>query len=74
MGRESNPIPVVNNIDDENYPQDFHYVTENVETSPMMVNRVISSLQVSRVSRRLGDIPLNPGTLGCVSVRKDISP
>lgn len=46
MGRESNPVPVVNDVDGENYPQDFHYVADNCETSPMMVNRTISSLQV----------------------------
>ena len=49
MGREANPIPVVNDIDDENYPQDFHYIHENIETSPMSVNRVFTSLQVTRV-------------------------
>ena len=46
MGREANPMPVVNNVDDENYPQDFLYVIDNVETAPLNVNRVITSLQV----------------------------
>ena len=46
FGRETHPIPVVNAIDDEQYPKDFLYVMENVETSPMNVNRVVTSLQV----------------------------
>ena len=52
MGREANPIPVVNDTDDENYPTDFQYVKENVETSPMNVNRVITSLQVRQTRHR----------------------
>ena len=45
-GREANPVPVVNDCDDENYPRDFLYVSENVETAPMNVNRTITSLRV----------------------------
>ncbi len=45
MGLEQNAVPVVNDIDDENYPTDFLYVIENVETSPMNVNRCITGLQ-----------------------------
>ena len=46
MGREANAIPVVNCFDDVNYPQDFLYVADYVETSPINVNTVITSLQV----------------------------
>ena len=45
-GKEGNAMPVVNCADDENYPTDFLYVTDYVETTPMNVNRVITSLQV----------------------------
>jgi euchromatic histone-lysine N-methyltransferase len=48
IGKESNPIPVVNDVDEENYPKDFVYVIENVETTPMNVNRCITSLQYCR--------------------------
>lgn len=46
-GREANPVPVVNECDDENYPHDFLYVNENVETIPLNINRTITSLRVS---------------------------
>lgn len=48
MGHETNPMPVVNGADDESYPTDFQYVTENVETSSMSIDRVIISLQVCK--------------------------
>ncbi|KAK2158513.1 hypothetical protein LSH36_168g03024 [Paralvinella palmiformis] len=43
-GRDSTPMPVVNMVDDENYPTDFLYVVDCVETTPMNVNRLITSL------------------------------
>ena len=46
MGREQNPIPVVNQADEEDYPKDFLYIIENIETYPLNINRVITSLQV----------------------------
>ena len=48
FGKEANPIPVVNGIDAEIYPQDFLYINKHVETSPMNVNTVINSLQVKQ--------------------------
>ncbi len=45
MGKEQYAVPVVNDVDEENYPVDFRYVMENVETTPMNVNRTITSLQ-----------------------------
>jgi hypothetical protein len=51
MGRETHPIPVVNGVDQETYPQDFLYVQTSIETSPMNINTAMSSLQV--VSTRL---------------------
>ena len=47
MGKESVPVPVVNGVDDENYPDDFLYVADNIETTPLNVNRVLTSLQVT---------------------------
>ncbi|XP_013071536.2 uncharacterized protein LOC106058626 isoform X1 [Biomphalaria glabrata] len=48
MGREKNPIACVNAEDNEACPTDYLYVTENVETSPLNVNYVITSLQSCR--------------------------
>ena len=45
MGKEQYGVPVVNDIDDGSYPTDFVYVIENIETTPMNVNRTITSLQ-----------------------------
>ncbi|KAH9508779.1 Histone-lysine N-methyltransferase ehmt1 [Bulinus truncatus] len=48
MGREKNPIACVNAEDNEACPTDYLYVTENVETSPLNINYVITSLQSCR--------------------------
>ncbi|GFS21842.1 histone-lysine N-methyltransferase EHMT2 [Elysia marginata] len=48
MGREKNPIACVNSEDDEPCPTDFLYVTQNVETSWLNINNVITSLQSCR--------------------------
>ncbi|XP_029649007.1 histone-lysine N-methyltransferase EHMT2 isoform X2 [Octopus sinensis] len=45
FGRENFPINSINAIDDEGPPLDFQYVTQSVETTPLNINRVISSLQ-----------------------------
>ncbi|KAI0218690.1 Histone-lysine N-methyltransferase EHMT2 [Lamellibrachia satsuma] len=45
MGREANPLPLVNGVDEENYPTDFQYLMAHAETSPMNINHVITSLQ-----------------------------
>ncbi|XP_046344023.1 histone-lysine N-methyltransferase EHMT2-like isoform X4 [Haliotis rufescens] len=47
-GREKNPIACVNAADDEQFPTDYLYVAENIETSPLNINRVITSLQSCR--------------------------
>ena len=39
-------MQVVNGVDNEPYPIDFMYVTENCETSMINIDRTISSLQV----------------------------
>lgn len=49
MGRENIPIPVYNGTDDEPLPTDYQYVTANVETADLHINRTISSLQVKFV-------------------------
>ncbi|KAK6195050.1 hypothetical protein SNE40_000564 [Patella caerulea] len=48
LGRERNPIACVNAVDDESFPTDYLYIIENVETSPLNINRVITSLQSCR--------------------------
>ncbi|XP_014673040.1 PREDICTED: histone-lysine N-methyltransferase EHMT2-like isoform X2 [Priapulus caudatus] len=46
LGRENVPIVCLNWHDDEGIPEDYQYVTENVETSQLVsINRLISSLQ-----------------------------
>ena len=49
MGRENIPIPVYNGVDDEPLPTDYQYVTANVETTDLHINRTISSLQVFEI-------------------------
>ncbi|KAL4219441.1 Histone-lysine N-methyltransferase ehmt1 [Mactra antiquata] len=44
-GRENIPIPCVNGVDDEGEPRDYLYVTDNIETTCLNINRVIGSLQ-----------------------------
>jgi len=39
----------VNQVDDEDFPTDFVYVADYVETTPIAVNRVVTSLQVFAV-------------------------
>ena len=46
LGRESNQVMVVNEVDDEPFPDDFLYVSDYIETVPINVNRVITSLKV----------------------------
>ena len=46
-GRESTAITAVNSVDDEDFPTDFVYVADYIETMPLAVNRVITSLEVS---------------------------
>ncbi|KAF8773102.1 Histone-lysine N-methyltransferase EHMT1 like protein [Argiope bruennichi] len=44
-GKEQIAIQCVNDVDDEPPPLDFLYVTENCETTPMNIDRTITSLQ-----------------------------
>ncbi|RWS16657.1 histone-lysine N-methyltransferase EHMT2-like protein [Dinothrombium tinctorium] len=44
-GKEYYQIPIVNGVDNEPIPVDFMYVIENCETSPINIDRVITSLQ-----------------------------
>ena len=48
-GREVNVVPAVNMVDDADFPEDFVYVSDYVETMPVAVNRVITSLQVCHI-------------------------
>ncbi|XP_064615910.1 histone-lysine N-methyltransferase EHMT2-like [Liolophura sinensis] len=45
LGKENNPIPGVNAVDEEENPTDYLYITENCETTPLNINRTITSLQ-----------------------------
>ncbi|XP_074654553.1 uncharacterized protein LOC141908408 [Tubulanus polymorphus] len=44
FGKDKTAMPVVNSVDDEDWPRDFMYVTANVETSQLNINRTITSL------------------------------
>lgn len=50
-GRENIPMAVINGVDDDPVPTDFQYITENVETTNLNINRTISSLQVRVLSK-----------------------
>ena len=46
LGRENQAVSAINSIDESPAPLDFLYVTESVETTPLPVNRTVTSLQV----------------------------
>ncbi|XP_030006074.1 histone-lysine N-methyltransferase EHMT1 isoform X3 [Sphaeramia orbicularis] len=45
LGQEAVPIPCVNSIDSEPFPDDYKYIPENCVTSPMTIDRNITHLQ-----------------------------
>lgn len=45
-GKEYYQIPIVNGMDNELVPLDYMYITDNCETSPINIDRTITSLQV----------------------------
>uniref|UniRef100_A0AAV2IWI9 Histone-lysine N-methyltransferase EHMT1-like n=1 Tax=Knipowitschia caucasica TaxID=637954 RepID=A0AAV2IWI9_KNICA len=45
LGQEAVPIPCVNAVDSELYPEDYKYIRENCVTSPMNIDRNITHLQ-----------------------------
>uniref|UniRef100_A0A7N8X504 Euchromatic histone-lysine N-methyltransferase 1b n=1 Tax=Mastacembelus armatus TaxID=205130 RepID=A0A7N8X504_9TELE len=45
LGQERVPIPCVNSVDSEPYPDDYKYIPENCVTSPMNIDRNITHLQ-----------------------------
>ncbi|XP_074474905.1 histone-lysine N-methyltransferase EHMT1 isoform X2 [Sebastes fasciatus] len=45
LGQESIPLPCVNSVDSEPYPDDYKYISENCVTSPMNIDRNITHLQ-----------------------------
>ncbi|XP_022237150.1 histone-lysine N-methyltransferase EHMT2-like [Limulus polyphemus] len=47
-GKERNPIQCVNGLDTEGELEDFLYIVENCETSPINIDRTITSLQSCR--------------------------
>lgn len=46
LGQERVPLPCVNAVDGEPYPDDYKYILENCVTSPMNIDRNITHLQV----------------------------
>ncbi|KAG0427129.1 hypothetical protein HPB47_025803 [Ixodes persulcatus] len=53
-GKELNLIQCVNGVDDEPTPSDYLYLVENCETTPILIDRTITSLQASRFGRGKG--------------------
>lgn len=47
LGHERVPIPCVNSVDSEPYPEGYKYIPENCVTSPMNIDRNITHMQVS---------------------------
>uniref|UniRef100_A0A665XAC7 Euchromatic histone-lysine N-methyltransferase 1b n=1 Tax=Echeneis naucrates TaxID=173247 RepID=A0A665XAC7_ECHNA len=45
LGQERVPIPCVNSVDSEPYPDNYKYIPENCVTSPMNIDRNITHLQ-----------------------------
>ncbi|CAK6965118.1 histone-lysine N-methyltransferase EHMT1 isoform X1 [Scomber scombrus] len=45
LGQERVPLPCVNSVDSEPYPDDYKYISENCVTSPMNIDRNITHLQ-----------------------------
>ena len=48
LGQEGVPIPCVNSVDSETYPDNYKYISENCVTSPMNIDRNITHLQASQ--------------------------
>ncbi|XP_061703551.1 histone-lysine N-methyltransferase EHMT1 isoform X2 [Syngnathoides biaculeatus] len=72
LGQERVPLPCVNAVDSEPYPDDYKYILENCFTSPMNIDRNITHLQVSgflRNSSRRPSSILKPSMIFfCVSI------
>ena len=47
LGRENQAVSAINSIDEHPAPLDFLYINESVETTPLPINRTVTSLQVS---------------------------
>ncbi|XP_034752396.1 histone-lysine N-methyltransferase EHMT1 isoform X2 [Etheostoma cragini] len=45
LGQERVPLPCVNSVDSEPYPDNYKYIPENCVTSPMNIDRNITHLQ-----------------------------
>uniref|UniRef100_A0A8C9ZZQ0 Euchromatic histone-lysine N-methyltransferase 1b n=1 Tax=Sander lucioperca TaxID=283035 RepID=A0A8C9ZZQ0_SANLU len=45
LGQERVPLPCVNSVDSDPYPDDYKYIPENCVTSPMNIDRNITHLQ-----------------------------
>ncbi|XP_057675316.1 histone-lysine N-methyltransferase EHMT1 isoform X2 [Corythoichthys intestinalis] len=45
LGQERIPLPCVNAVDSEPYPEDYKYILENCVTSPMNIDKNITHLQ-----------------------------
>lgn len=58
LGQERVPIPCVNGVDSQPYPDGFKYISENCVTSPMNIDRNITHLQVSGASEAVRPDPV----------------
>ncbi|TKS84184.1 Histone-lysine N-methyltransferase EHMT1 [Collichthys lucidus] len=58
LGQERVPIPCVNSVDSEPYPDGYKYIPENCVTSPMNIDRNITHLQ-SCLQLLMAHLPLN---------------
>lgn len=70
LGQERVPIPCVNGVDSQPFPDGFKYISENCVTSPMNIDRNITHLQVSGASglEPPSPLPVHPPTMTCACV------
>lgn len=65
LGRENQAVSAINSIDEHPAPLDFLYITESVETSPLPINRTVTSLQNC-------SCPEDCTTLSCLCARNSL--
>ena len=61
-GKETNPIQLVNDLDDAQEPHDYVYVKQNVMTKQVPIDRNISTLQVKIRMLTLRNLAKNSST------------
>jgi len=68
-GQESFPIPVINEVDGEQIPSDFTYITHPVYSQEIVNNSEVAVLDHCDC---IGDCSLNPSKCSCMSKTKGI--